>query len=545
MNTIPLNPDSYRKEGWWRDRLVTDDLRDLAVSRPNDTATVTYSADGGWTERLTFAELAEAVDSIAAGLLELNVGPGEPVCYQIPNWWYFTAMHLACNRIGAVSCPVIPILRRRELTYMLGTLRARVFIVPTTYRRYDHAALGKSLLDTVDTLKYVFDIDGPRDGRGSFQKHFLGRSGSALPIASLDQRRPSPDDIASIQFTSGTTGEPKGVLHTHNTLFATTRLLPWALRLTGDDVVIMPSPLAHASGFLYGVLMPITWGQKVVYQDIWDARRFLELIDAERGTYSIGSPPFVMDTIRVCQELGRDARPLRIFSCAGAPIPRYLAKQTPEVLGARLANNWGLTETGAATITPYDRLDRASDSDGLVSPAMQIKIVDDDGVELPRGRPGRLLIRGASKFVGYFERPDLTSAVVDDDGWLDTGDLASMDAEGFVSLTGRIKDIVIRGGENIPVVEVEAALYQHPDVRDVAIIGVPDRRLGERACAVVVPADGRVPTLAGLVEYLDRMGFAKQFWPERLELVQTLPRTPAGKVQKFILQERFAGTSRD
>jgi cyclohexanecarboxylate-CoA ligase len=536
-----LTPDSYRKEGWWRDRLVVDDLQDLAVSRPDDVASVTYSADGGWTERLTFAELAEAVDSIAAGLLELGVAPGEPVCHQIPNWWYFTAVHLACGRIGAISCPVVPILRQRELSYMLRTLRARVFIVPTTYRRFDHAGLGRSLVDSIDSLKYVFDIDGPRDGKGSFQKHFLRYSGSALPHDLLDARKPRPDDVASIQFTSGTTGEPKGVVHTHNTLFATTRLLPWALELTSDDVVIMPSPLAHASGFLYGVLMPITWGQKVVYQDVWDARRFLELIDAEGGTYTIGSPPFVMDTIRVCEELGRDARPLRIFSCAGAPIPRYLAKRTPEVLGARLANNWGLTETGAATITPYAQLDRANDSDGLVSPAMEIRIADDDGNELPRGMPGRLLVRGASKFVGYFERPDLTKAVVDDDGWLDSGDLASMDDEGFVALTGRAKDIVIRGGENIPVVEVEAALYQHPEVHEVAIIGVPDSRLGERACAVVVAMDGCTPTLPSLVKHLEHLGFAKQFWPERIEIVEALPRTAAGKVRKFVLQQRFSG----
>lgn len=540
MNTIPLNPASYLKEGWWRDRLPTDDLADLVVQRPNDIATVTYSADGQWTERLTYAELAEAVDSIAAGLLDLDVAAGEPVAYQVPNWWYFTAMHLACARIGAISCPVIPILRRRELTYMLSALRARVFVVPTTYRRYDHAALGASLLSSIDSLEYVFDIDGPRDGNGTFQKHFLGRTGSALPRDLFEKRRPSPDDVASIQFTSGTTGEPKGVLHTHNTLFATTRLLPWALELTSEDVVIMPSPLAHASGFLYGVLMPITWGQKVVYQDIWDARRFLDIVKTEEGTYTIGSPPFIMDTIKACRELSCDAAPLRIFSCAGAPIPRYLATEVPKVLGARLANNWGLTETGGATITPASDLDRARDSDGLVSPAMEIKIVDAHGDEVPHGESGRLLIRGASRFVGYFERPDLTDSVIDTDGWLDSGDLASMDADGYVSLTGRAKDIVIRGGENIPVVEIEAALYEHPDVDEVAVIGLPDPRLGERACAVVVPVDGSAPTLPSLVEYLENMGFAKQFWPERIEVVSSLPRTPAGKVQKFLLQRKFS-----
>lgn len=540
MEPVPLNPQAYREHGWWRDRLVTDDLRELAATRPTDTATVTYSADGGWTERLSYIELADAVDSIAAGLLDLNVAVGEPVAYQIPNWWYFTAVHLACVRIGAISCPLIPILRRRELSYMLHQVRARVLIVPKTYRRFDHARLGESLRESIDTLDYVFDIDGPRDGKGSFQRHFLGRRRASLPVEEFARRRPSPDDRASIQFTSGTTGEPKGVVHSHNTLFATTRLLPWALELTHDDVVVMPSPLAHASGFLYGVLMPLTWGQKVVYQDIWNADRFLDIVTAEGGTYTIGSPPFVMDAMKACQARGCDAAPLRLFSCAGAPIPRYLAHEAPAILGASLANNWGLTETGAATITPHDHLDRSADSDGVVSPAMRVKIVDDEGIELPPGRSGRLLIRGASCFLEYFERPDLTRAVIDADGWLDTGDLASIDEQGYVSLCGRAKDIVIRGGENIPVVEVEAALYQYPGIAEVAVIGVPDERLGERACAVLV-TDGPAPTLDELTAYLDERGFAKQFWPERIEVLDALPRTPAGKIQKYLLQDRFSG----
>lgn len=539
MKTIPLNPASYRKHGWWRDRLVTDDLRDVARERPDDTAMVTYSADGDWRESLTFAELRDAVDSIALGLLELGIKSGDRVCHQIPNWWYFTAVHLACNRIGAISCPMVTILRERELTFMLQALHARVLIVPSMYRLFDHALLARKLRDSVDSLDYIFDIDGPSTGSGSFQRYFLGRGNAATSALLQACPEPSADDVASVQFTSGTTGEPKGVMHTHNTLYAATRLLPWALELTRDDVVVMPSPLAHASGFLYGVLMPITWGQKVVYQDVWDARRFLEIVDAEGGTYTMGSPPFVLDAIRVCQEQQRDAGTLRIFSCSGAPIPRYLTEQTSRVLGARLANNWGLTETGGATVTPIASLHRSADSDGTVSPAMEIKIASEDGAALANGQSGRLLIRGASRFCGYFERPDLTAAAVDAEGWLDTGDLASIDDDGYIAVTGRVKDLVIRGGENIPVVEVEAALYQHPDVAEVAVIAVPDARLGERACAVVVPEPGRQLTLQDLTGYLEQRGFAKQYWPERLELAERLPRTPAGKVRKFVLQQEY------
>jgi cyclohexanecarboxylate-CoA ligase len=539
--TLVQEPESYYREGWWRNRLVTDDLHDHVAERPDDVAAVTYSADGGWTERLTFAELEHAVDSIAVGLIELGVGKGDPVCFQLPNWWQFTAIHLACTRIGAISCPIVPILRRREVEYILRVLRARVFILPRSFRGHQTAALGASVLAAVGTLEHVFTIDGPRGSGGPFERHFLDRTDATIPHDLLAQRRPKAQDIAAIQFTSGTTGEPKGVMHTHNSLYATTRLVPWALELDSSDVVMMPSPLAHASGFLYGVLMPVSWGMKVVYQDVWDAERMLELIDAEHGTWTIGSPPFVMDTIRACRALGRDASPLRLFSCAGAPIPRHLVDETARVTGAELASQWGLTETGAVTITPVGADGPAKYSDGLTSPAMQVRIADADGNDVPTGQSGRLLTRGASQFVGYFERPELTRAVVDGDGWLDTGDLASIDGDGFVCLTGRAKDIVIRGGENIPVVEVEEALFQHADVKDVAIIGLPDERLGERACAVIEPVPGRRPTLVDLVSYLDGLGFAKQFWPERLELVGELPRTPVGKVQKFRLQEQFNG----
>lgn len=539
MDTLSDNSRRYYAEGWWRDRIVVDDLCDIAAARPTDIASVTYSADGGWVDRLTFAEMAEAVDSIAAGLLELGVAPGEPVCFQLPSWWYFNAVHLACDRIGAISCPLHVILRRREVEHIIRQVRARVYIGPSVFRGFDHGALGTALVRDIDTLKYAFAIYGPRGSGGSFERHFLGRSRSSALSDAFRQRRPGPDAVATIQFTSGTTGEPKGVMHTHNSLNAATKLVPFSLGLTSDDVIMMPSPLSHATGFVYGCLMPTTYGMKVVYQDLWDAERMLELLDAEGATWTAGSTPFVMDTISACRKLGRNSAPLRWFACSGAPIMRYLAKETQEVTGAAMVTIWGLTETSGATITPAERLDRASDSDGEASPAMQVRVVDDHGEDLPFGSPGRLLVRGASLFVGYFERPELTSSAVDKEGWLDSGDLATIDSEGFIAISGRVKDIVIRGGENIPVVEVEGALHQHDMVQDVAIVGLTDPRLGERACAIVVPTDGSTPTLPDLAAYLESLGFAKQFWPERLELVESLPRTPSGKIQKFLLRKQF------
>ncbi|HEY9470298.1 MAG TPA: AMP-binding protein, partial [Propionibacteriaceae bacterium] len=310
MDSVDERSALYREHGWWRDGLVIDDLRAHAISRADDIASVTYSTDGGWVDRLTFGEMAAAVDSIAAGLLDLGVQVGEPVCFQLPNWWYFNAVHLACDKIGAVSCPLIPILRRREVEHIVRQVRARVYIGPRRFRGFDFQGLGHEVRDAVDTLEHVFTIEGPRGAGGSFEEHFLGREGSSIPVELFEQRRPAVEAVKTIQFTSGTTGEPKGVMHTHNSLNAATKLAPLALGLDSDDVIMMPSPLAHASGFIYGCLMPTTYAMKVVYQDIWEAGRMLELIDAEGGTWTIGSTPFVMDTIRVCREQSRDAAPL-------------------------------------------------------------------------------------------------------------------------------------------------------------------------------------------------------------------------------------------
>lgn len=533
---------SWYASGWWRHDLVTDDLAACAARFPTKPASVTYSAEGehGWEERVTFAELQQIVDAIADGLLELGVAPGEVVCHQLPNWWYFTAIHLACIRIGAVSCPLLPILREREVGYMVAHTGARVLVVPRRFRGFDHTAMGERLVRAGTGLEHVFTVNGPRSEGGSFADFFLDRTVDAQGLARLESRRPAPSAVAAIQFTSGTTGEPKGVMHTHNSLRATTGVVPWALELDRDDVVVMPSPLAHASGFLYGVLMPITLGMTVAYQDRWSADRMLEIIDAESGTWSVGSPPYVLDLIEACRRRSRTAGSLRLFSCAGAPIPRHLVTELRDVAGTTMVPMWGLTETGAVTTTPLAHLDRAADSDGRPTPVMEAAIADEHGELQPPNTTGRLLVRGASMFAGYYRRADLTAQVVDDRGWLDTGDLATIDTEGFVTLTGRVKDIVIRGGENIPVVEVEDALFQHPDVKDVAVVGVPDERLGERACAVVVPVDGREPDLDGLADFLRDRGFATQFLPERIEIVGEIPRTAAGKVRKFVIQEQLA-----
>jgi cyclohexanecarboxylate-CoA ligase len=568
--------ERYHRAGWWRERTVVDDFLDVVAARPDAPAVVSYRAGHPEPHRLTYAELGRLVDRFAGALLNLGVGRGDVVSLQLPNGWEFAALTLACGRIGAIVNPLVPIFRHRELSFILGKTRSRVCVVPRTFRGFAHGELLADLARELPDLEHAFVLDGDRSdpmpagtpaGTKSFEAQFLDQRWEDDPGLGdvLAARRPAGDDVAEIQFTSGTTGEPKGVVHTWNTLWSAARVFPEALgvssgrhpdRGVGDgegaderdgDVAFMASTLAHQTGFLYGLLVPMGWGLPVVYQDVWDPRAFVQLCDTERISYTMGATPFVMDAIAAQSDIGASLATLRLFGCGGAPIPPHLVAASQEVLGAELIAVWGMTENGIVTCTrPGDPVEVVANSDGVPVPWMELRIVSLDGDPLPPGEIGHLQVRGANQAVGYFGRPDLYEASLrpadDDPGdpWFDSGDLAwRRHQDGGVRISGRAKDLVIRGGENVPVVEVEAVLYTHPAVREVAVVGYPDDRLGERTCAVVAPEDpDRPPSLADLVAHCEAAGMARQFWPERLVLVDEMPKTPSGKIQKFVLRER-------
>jgi cyclohexanecarboxylate-CoA ligase len=308
------------------------------------------------------------------------------------------------------------------------------------------------------------------------------------------------------------------------------------MRLGESDVVLMASPMAHQTGFMYGLMMPIRLRARAVLQDIWEPVRAAELIRAEGVTFTMASTPFLTDLTRVVRESGRPVPTLRTFLCAGAPIPGALVEQARATLGTKIVSAWGMTENGACTTIRLDDDDeRACNTDGLPLPGVEAKVVDDSGRSLPPGESGRLLVRACSSFGGYLKRPQLNGT--DAEGWFDTGDLARIDAAGYIRISGRSKDVIIRGGENIPVVEIEALLYRHPAVAQVAIVAYPDARLGERACAVVVPKAGQSLDFGQMSEFLKEHRVALQYIPERLLVRDAMPSTPSGKIQKFRLRE--------
>src|SRR5574337_772583 len=490
----------------WRDRTINDAL-DEAVQRCGDkVALKAVSLDRGATRTFTYRELAALADRIAVGMARLGIGRDDVVSCQLPNGWEFTLVTLACARIGAVMNPLMHIFREPELSFMLAHGRSKLAIVPRRYRGFDFEAMLRALQPSLPDLEHVLVVGG--EGPDSFEARLAAPAWEHEADAAqiLARSRPHADDVMQLIYTSGTTGEPKGVMHTANT--ALSNLVPYAerLRLGAADVVLMASPMAHQTGFLYGLMMPIVLQARTVAAS------------------------------------GKAVPSLRIFLCAGAPIPGPLVEQARAALGAKIVSAWGMTENGAVTTTLLDDADELSvTTDGCPLPGMEVRIAEPNGRPLADGTVGNLLVRGCSNFGGYLKRPQLNAT--DADGWFDTGDLAVRDAHGYIRISGRSKDVIIRGGENIPVVEIEALLYRHPAVAQVAIVGFADERLGERACAVVVTKAGQSLDFAGLVDFLKTQKVALQYIPERLIVLDAMPATPSGKIQKFKLRELVKGAA--
>jgi cyclohexanecarboxylate-CoA ligase len=520
---------AMRAAGFWSDQTLLEFFSRHVRNDPGRLAVVGYEAASNRRMAMTYGELQQTADRIAANLLRIGVKPGEVVSYQLPNWWHFMALHLALLRIGAVTNPIMPIFRDREMEFMLTLAETRVLIVPQRFRDFDHPALADRLKAKVPTLEHVVII-GSGDNR-DFET-VLNSPGRRVEAATAA----SADDVVQLLYTSGTTGEPKGVMHTGNTLLNSVRYFEDRARLTANDVVLMASPMAHQTGFLVGLLLPLYLGGRVVLQDIWNPAKAVDIVETERVTMTMASTPFLADLTAEAERRPEALSSLRTFVSAGAPIPRVLVRQATQNLGAHIVSGWGMTENGLVTTTKLDDPpEKVFETDGCPSQGMEVRIVDGGGKVLPHDEEGRLQARGPGTFVGYLKRPHLYA--VDQDGWFETGDLARKDKDGYIRITGRTKDIVIRGGENVPVIEIEQLMYRHPAVREVAIVGVPDERLGERACACVVLREGALLTLVDLMAYMAENAVAKNYWPERIEVLDALPKTPSGKVQKFRLRE--------
>jgi cyclohexanecarboxylate-CoA ligase len=547
---------------------IVDWVGRWARERPGEDAVVDVRAGG--TRVWTWEELDREADRAASLLLELGVGPGETVAYQLPNWGEFVILTLACMKIGAICCALMPIFREREIGFALRRSKARVLVVADEFRGRRHADEVAAMLAGAGAATNGAGGNGAsHDGDGPLPvEHVLvvGSGGApALPksagarwhdfaaalagqepdAAAIASRKPAPMALSQLFFTSGSTGEPKGVLHRYDALTRAAMMEVEHLGLGRDDTIFIPTPLAHQTGLLYGMWLSFALGSTQVIQDVWDAHRAARALREWDCSFVQAATPFLADLVRVVEAAEEEAPPaLRIFVVTGAAVPRALAERATTVLAAAVCGAWGSTESClGALAAPGDDPAKVWGTDGRALAGTRIRIVDEDDNVLGPGDEGNFQVTSRCLFEEYLDRPDLTAAAMTADGWYRTGDLATIDADGFLRLTGRIKDIINRGGEKVPVAEIEQLLHEHAAVSEVAIVAMPDARLGERACAYVVRAPDWSGDfgLAEVREYLDSREVSKHYWPERVEAIDAMPRTPSGKIQKFVLREQAKG----
>jgi cyclohexanecarboxylate-CoA ligase len=521
--------------GSWTGARVDDGLRASARRAPAGLAVVDRD------RRVTYGELDRLAERAAVLLAGLGVGRGDVVSFQLPNWLEAAVLYHATARLGAIANPIVPIYRHREVGFILEQARSRVLVVPAAFRGFDYPRMIAGLRASLPELEQVLVVGGEGDDAGSFAAALAAVPEDATPPPAADGEHASSDP-ALLLYTSGTESRPKGVLHTHDTLVYECTSIARLYDVTSKDVVFMPSPVTHITGLLYGLQLPFALGAPVVLLDAWSVPAALELIERERCSFTVGATPFLHGIVHAPDLAERDVASLRVFVCGGADIPPALIRDAAQRTAMLATRVYGSTECPTATgSAPGAPAAQHAETDGAPIGPTEIRVADDEGTVLTAPATGNLEVRGPDLCVGYRD-PALNAAAFTADGWFRTGDLAEIDAAGRLRIAGRVKDIIVRGGENLSAKEIENLLFEHPGVREVAVVAFPDPVLGERACAYVVGEPEL--TLDAVIAFLRTRGVANQKLPERLRLVAELPKTASGKVQKFVLRAEQAHESR-
>lgn len=535
----PNEVEGYYRDGCWSTETFPELLRRQAAAH----GAKVFATDG--TQSLTYGELRRRSVRVADGLRGRGVGAGDRVVVQLPNWVEFVVVAAAVARLGAVMVPVMPIYRRDEVGHVLDDAQVSAVVTPSVFRGFDYLGMYRELtasrpsvhtvvvvrgdgvatdpvVTTLDTVTSDVDPDATEAGLGA-------------PVTA--------DDPYAIVYTSGTTARPKGCVHTFNTYAAGARALAAPFGFTGDDVGFAPSPVTHTTGLVTGILMPLMAGAATHLMAEWEPERGLAEIARFRCSATVTATTFIQMLLDTYDPARHDASSLRVWVSAGAPIPRAVVERARRLLpDTTILSLYGRSENLATTTCSVDDPpEKSLTSDGKALPFSAVAVVDDSGAEVPAGTEGDIAYRGPSHMLGYLGRPEETAELYTPGGFSRSGDLGVADADGFVRVTGRTKDIVIRGGMNISVREIEDLLAGHPSIRSAAVVAMPDERLGERVCCYIVPADpSDPPALADLTRYLTERGVAIQKSPEHLEVIAEMPTTATGKIQKHLLRQDIA-----
>ena len=520
---------AYRQQGLWGDASLADYWQQTARAMPDKIAVVDNHGAS-----YTYSALDHAASCLANWMLAKGIESGDRIAFQLPGWCEFTVIYLACLKIGAVSVPLLPSWREAELVWVLNKCQAKMFFAPTLFKQTRPVDLILPLQNQLPQLQQIVGVDKLAPATSSLSLSQIIADNTPLTTAITVHG----DELAAVLFTSGTEGLPKGVMLTHNNILASERAYCARLNLTWQDVFMMPAPLCHATGFLHGVTAPFLIGARSVLLDIFTPDACLALLEQQRCTCMLGATPFVYDLLNLLEKQPADLSALRFFLCGGTTIPKKVARECQQ-RGIKLLSVYGSTESSPhAVVNLDDPLSRFMHTDGYAAAGVEIKVVDDAHKTLPPGCEGEEASRGPNVFMGYFDEPELTARALDEEGWYYSGDLCRMDEAGYIKITGRKKDIIVRGGENISSREVEDILLQHPKIHDACVVAMPDERLGERSCAyVVLKAPHHSLSLEDVVTFFSRKRVAKYKYPEHIVVIEKLPRTASGKIQKFLLRK--------
>jgi acyl-coenzyme A synthetase/AMP-(fatty) acid ligase len=543
VNLVTTETDAkrYRRNGLWTSDTLSGRVADLARGdRRKDAAVIDLLGQ----RTRSYADLALDAAKVAAALTAGGVCAGGVVSVQLPNTYDAVVVAVAVNALGAVINPLLPNYRGHELRHVFRTAHPQAVVTPAIYRDYDHLALIAEVAAETNVRPLHLVADAEIGGDVRLRDILATSDAPDLPIGGTGDMASA---VSELIFTSGTEATPKAIMHTEETANFAVRATFEDLGVASGDVVWMPSPVGHSTGFNYGIRAALYHGLPLVLQDRWNADEARALIAAHGCSYTLAATTFLDDLVSACESAGTTLPSLTHFGCGGAPVPASLVDRA-EAVGIRVLRLYGSTEVLCATWNRRDSpLDKRRSTDGFALQHTDIEVRDEDGRTLTAAGAepvtGELHTRGPNTSVGFFADPERTAATYLSGGWVKSGDLVRLDADGYLTVVGRKKEIIIRGGINIAPREIEDLISTLPEVRQVAVVGVPDDRLGERCCACVVLHDGQHLDFPQLVERLRATGMATYKLPERLEILAALPTTASGKVQKHVILQQLMGTA--
>ncbi|KQM17336.1 AMP-binding protein [Novosphingobium sp. Leaf2] len=521
LDRIPAHLARYADAGLWDERTIAQQAIALAQADPGFVAL--YEGD----VQVTREQAVGDAQALSAALFARGLRPGDVLAFQVPNWREAMVINLAAAMSGLVINPIVPIYRDHEVSLMLADCKAKAVFVAASFRKFDYAAMARRLAPQLPDLDHVFTVRG----EGADDYAALIAEGRDLPFA---QPTVDPLGVKMVLYTSGTTGRPKGVLHSHVSIARIVRESGAHWGLAAGEATLMPSPVTHVSGYANGLEAPFLCGTRTVLMESWDAQAALALIDRHQAVGTVAATPFLVELASAARHSGNRLPSFRFFACGGAAVPADLIPAANAAFEhCRAFRVFGASEVPLVTFGwPHDE-QRAATTDGKVVD-YDVRIVDADDRDLPDGAEGEILARGPGMMLGYADA-DQTREAITPDGFFRTGDLGVRSAEGALTVTGRKKDLIIRGGENISAKEIEDVLHAHPAVRESAVVAMPHDRLGEGVCAYIIAA-GPAPASADLAAHVQASGLAKQKIPERFEFRDDFPRTASGKVRKDMLR---------